>query len=507
MPIVGIDFGTTTSAVAIAENGQARLLPDASGRALLPTVVYLPKNKAPVVGVAARNRLNLAPERSFAGIKRLLGLDYRSPSAKELSHLFGLTLHRGPNDSVAVRVDDVLWSIADLTKEVFAVLRNNAAHSLGTDGFRAVATVPAGFSYVQRTALLDAAEKAGIQIEQLMNEPTAAAIAYGLNTRVGQRIAVFDLGGGTFDFTVLEVQSAAFEVLSTTSDPMLGSSDIDGAIAAHMADALRNTHSLVVPREKMGRLRPAAERMKIELSTQDRSTAAVAAKWVGMDSNAVYEVSIRRDELEALARPLIAKCMSIVKRGLEAANLEATDVDEIILVGGGALMPLVHEMNQDFFGRTPLHTIDPERVVVIGAALWAENLKNVAQDPATEGHQLYDRTAIGLGVKTVAGVVDYVIPANARVPARGVRHFTTSANDQESIRLKVYQGTERRAEDCELIGELSLENLPKGPRGQNSVTVTFVLDTNGLVLVSAVDSLSGVAREASLQSTLQPAYE
>lgn len=507
MPIVGIDFGTTTSAVAIAENGQARLLKDASGRALLPTVVYLPKGKAPVVGVAARNRLNLAPDRSFAGIKRLLGLDYRSPSAKELAYLFGLKLHRGPNDSVAVRVDDTLWSISDLTREVFSVLRNTAAHSLGTDGFRAVATVPAGFSYVQRTALLDAAEKAGIQIEQLMNEPTAAAIAYGLDTRIGQRIAVFDLGGGTFDFTILEVQKSAFEVLSTTSDPMLGSSDIDGAIAARMADDLRTTHRLVVPREKMGRLRPAAERMKIELSTQDRSSASVAAKWVGSDSNAVYEVSIQRDELEALARPLIAQCMTIVKRGLDAANMDTSDLDEIILVGGGALMPLVHEMNREFFGRPPLHRIDPERVVAIGAALWAENLGNAALNPLSESHQLYDRTAIGLGVKTVAGVVDYIIPANARVPARGVRHFTTSINNQESIRLKVYQGTERRAEDCELIGEVFLDNLPKGPRGKTSVTVTFVLDTNGLVLVSAVDSLSGVAREASLQSTLQPAYE
>lgn len=507
MPIVGIDFGTTTSAVAIAENGEARLLKDSSGRALLPTVVYLPPNKAPVVGVAARNRLNLAPDRSFAGIKRLLGLDYRSPSAKELAQLFGLKLHRGPNDSVAVRVDDTVWSIGDLSREVFSVLRNTAAHSLGTDAFRAVVTVPAGFSYVQRTALLDASERAGIQIEQLMNEPTAAAIAYGLDTRIGQRIAVFDLGGGTFDFTILEVHKSAFEVLSTTADPMLGSSDIDGAIAAHMADELRTRHRLVVPREKMGRLRPAAERMKIELSTQDRSSASVAAKWVGVDSNAVYEVSIQRDELETLARPLIAKCMTIVKRGLEAAEMQAADLDEIILVGGGALMPLVHEMNREFFGRAPLHRIDPERVVAIGAALWAENLGNAALDPMSQSHKLYDRTAIGLGVKTVAGVIDYIIPANARVPARGVRHFTTSTDNQGAICLKVYQGTKRRAEDCELIGELSLDNLPKGPRGKNSVTVTFVLDTNGLVLVSAVDSLSGVAREASLQSTFQPAYE
>lgn len=507
MPIVGIDFGTTTSAVAIAENGVARLLEDASGRALLPTVVYLPENRSPVVGVAARNRLNLAPDRSFAGIKRFLGLNYRSPAAKELAHLFGVTLHRGPDDTVAFRVDDVLWSAADLTREVFSVLRKTAAQSLDQDGLRAVVTVPAGFSYVQRTALLDAAENAGIQIEQLMNEPTAAAIAYGLNTRIGQRIAVFDLGGGTFDFTILEVQESAFDVLSTTADPMLGSSDIDGAIAARMADALRAEHGLVVPRDKMGRLRPAAERMKIELSTADVSSAAVAAKWVGVQSNAVYEVSITRKELEHIARPLIAKCMNCVKRGLDAAQMQARDIDEIILVGGGALMPLVQQMNQEFFERPPLFRIDPERVVAIGAALWAEERQEDAASALSQTHQLHDRSAIGLGIETVAGLIDYIIPANARVPARGVRKFTTNSDHQESIRLKVYQGTERRAKDCEPIGELYLDGLPRVRRGETSVTVTFVLDSNGLVLVSAVDSLSGVAREASLQSTLQPAHE
>jgi len=509
VPIVGIDFGTTTSAVAIAQNGVARLLPDASGRVLLPTVVFLPEGKAPVVGVAARNRLNLSPERSFAGIKRFLGLNYRAPAAKELAHLFGVTIHRGPDDSVAFRVDGKLWSAADLTCEVFSILRKTAALNLGKEGVRAVVTVPAGFSYVQRTALLHAAESAGIEIEQLMNEPTAAAIAYGLNTRIGQRIAVFDLGGGTFDFTILEVQESAFEVLSTTADPMLGSADIDGALAARMADDLRTEHGLVVPRDKMGRLRPAAERMKIELSSQTHSSAAVAAKWVGVDSNQVYEVSIRREELEHIARPLIAKCMTCVKKGLEAAQMQAEDVDEIILVGGGALMPLVQTMNQEFFGRTPLYNIDPERVVAIGAALWAEerdDRKDDAPKPLSQTHQLHDRSAIGLGIETVAGLIDYIIPANARVPARGVRKFTTSKDHQESIRLKVYQGTQRRAKDCEPIGELLLDGLPSARRGEASVTVTFVLDSNGLVLVSAVDSLSGVAREASLQSTLQPAH-
>lgn len=506
MPIVGIDFGTTTSAVAIAENGVARLLHDASGRALLATVVYLPENKPPVVGVAARNRLNLAPDRSFAGIKRFLGLHYRSPAAKELAHLFGVTIHRGPDDSVAFRVDGTIWSAADLSREVFTVLRKTAVHSLNNESIRAVVTVPAGFSYVQRTALLNAAESAGIEIEQLMNEPTAAAIAYGLNTRIGQRIAVFDLGGGTFDFTILEVQESAFEVLSTTADPMLGSSDIDGAIAARMADDLRTKHGLVVSRNKMGRLRPAAERMKIELSSQEQSSAAVAAKWVGVESNEVYEVSITRQELEQLARPLIAKCMNCVKRGLVAAKMQAHEVDEIILVGGGALMPLVQKMNHEFFGRPPLYRIDPERVVAIGAALWAEDRQDDALKSLSKTHQLHDRSAIGLGIETIAGIIDYVIPANARVPARGVRKFTTSKDQQESIRLRVYQGTERRAIDCEPIGELLLDGLPKVRRGETSVTVTFVLDTNGLVLVSAVDSLSGVAREANLQSTLQPAH-
>lgn len=500
MRIVGIDFGTTTSAVAVAENGEAVLLDDPSGRSLLPTVVYIPPTQQAVVGIAARNRLNLSPDRSFAGIKRLLGLNYQSEGAKSLAKLFGWTIHRGPNDAAAMNVDGHLWSAVDLAAEVFQTLKQIAATRLDMPRVHAVVTVPAGFNHAQRKALIDAAERGGIQVERLMNEPTAAAIAYGLGARVGSRIAVFDLGGGTFDFTILEVQNNSFEVLSTTADAMLGSSDIDGALVAYMADKLREEHGLVVPQDKMSRLLPAAERIKIELSSKSSASAAVAAKWVGTPSRAIYDVEVTRVALEQIARPLIAKCMSGVRKGLQAANLDIQDMDEVVLVGGGSLMPLVQQMNAEFFQKVPLHSIDPERVVAIGAARWAEQMGRTSSPNIGSAAKLLDRSATGLGVATVAGIVDYVIPPNARVPASGVRHFTTSVENQTKIRLEVYQGTERRIEDCHTIGELVLDGLAPRPRGETSVEVTFVLDADGLVTISAVDGASGVAQEAQLRS-------
>lgn len=501
MRIVGIDFGTTSSAVAVADANTAHLLEDASGRDLLPTVVHIPPTQKPVVGIAARNRLNISPERSFAGIKRLLGLSYQSDGAKRLATHFGWTLYRGPNDSAALRVDDHLWPAVDLATEVFAALKATASTRLGVSRIRAVVTVPAGFTHAQRKALIDAAERGGIGVERLMNEPTAAAIAYGLESQVGQRIAVFDLGGGTFDFTILQVHESSFEVLSTTADPMLGSSDIDGAIVAKMADMLREQYGIVVPQALMARLLPAAERMKIELSTKERAEAAISAKWVGGQSAGVYDIALTREELETLARPLIAKCMSCVRKGLEAAQLTVDDMHEVILVGGGSLMPLVQAMNTEFFRKLPLNTIDPERVVAIGAARWAAHLQEEQRNPDSVVRTLIDRSAIGLGIGTVAGLVDYVIPPNSRVPASGVREFTTGVDNQRIVRLPVYQGIERRVEHCHAIGELVLEGLHPAPRGEISVTVTFVLDADGLITVSAVDSVSGISQEAHLRST------
>lgn len=505
MSIVGIDFGTTNSIVALAGDDGAELLKDASNRALLPTVVFLPRGKEPIVGIAARNRLNLSPERCFAGIKRLLGLKHQSSPSRQLEKLFGWRLERGPDNAAALSVDGQLWTAVDLSAEVFKSLHRIASARLSTPTVRAIITVPAGFTYAQRTALIQAAERGGIEVEQLMNEPTAAAIAYGLTSEKQRKIAVFDLGGGTFDFTVLEVHDANFDVLSTTADPMLGSSDIDGAIADYIADMLRKEHGLVVQRDRMNRLLPAAERMKIELSTKDITHASIAARWIGLPGQGVYQVSLTRQTLEGLARPLIAKCMSCVRKGLESAELGIHDLDEIILVGGGSLMPLVQELNTDFFGRTPLHDIDPEEVVAIGAALWAQQLERPkTQRPSDHTTQstLHDRTAIGLGIGTIAGIVDYIIPANARVPAQGIRHFTTSHDGQQDIRLQIYQGTSRHIEDCQLLGEISLDNLPVVARGGSCVAVTFILDTNGLVLISAVDKTNGIAHETQLQSVL-----
>lgn len=499
MHIVGIDFGTSSSAVAVSSGGVATLLEDRTGRSLLPTVVHIAPNGTGVVGTAARNRLNLAPERTFAGIKRLLGLRFDSDDAKQLARMFGWELHRGVNDAAALLVDGKLWTAVDLAAEVFAALRDTAVARLDSASVHAVVTVPAGFTHAQRRAILDAADQGGISVERLLNEPTAAAIAYELHSQPGRKVAVFDLGGGTFDFTALQIKDDSFDVLSTTGDSMLGSSDIDVTIANAMADSLRSRHGIIVPGKMMARLLPAAERMKIELSARDTASAEISAKWVGGTGNAIYHVDINRAQLELLARPLIARCMTCVRRGLSDGNVELADIDDVILVGGGTLMPLVSAMVTEFFGRPPLATIDPERVVAIGAAAWAETLHQRTA-PGTQVRHLMDRTAVGLGVGTAARLVDYIIPANAKVPASGIRAFTASCDDAREITLTIYQGTERRIDDCKAIGDLVLDNLPGGARGSLHVTVTFVLDAEGLVTISAVDSASGVPREAQLRS-------
>lgn len=500
MRIVGIDLGTTTSAVALSEGGKARLLEDQAGRSLLPTVVHVPPKGNPVVGIAARNRLNMAPERTFAGIKRLLGVHIDSAEAKSLSLLYGWNLQRGKNNQATFLVDDHPWKAVDLATEVFRELRAIAALHSSDPKVRAVITVPAGFTHAQRRATLDAAERANIEVERLLNEPTAAAIAYGLESSVGRRIAVFDLGGGTFDITILEVQQTGFEVLATSGDTMLGSSDIDGAIAQHICDVLRANHRTFVQPKFIPRLLPAAERMKIELSTNDTASADVTSKWIGATGSDVFHIQMDRQQVEALAKPFVQRCLACVRNCLDNANISIDQIDEVILVGGGSLMPLVQRSVESFFGRTPKMEIDPEHVVALGAARWAEELENMT--PSQSVRTLIDRTANGLGIGTIAGIVDYIIAPNSSVPAKATRLFTTSFDGQTRVKATVYQGIARRVEECQQIGEVVLEDLPARRRGLTTVTVTFTLDAEGLVTVSAVDSDSGVSREVELHSEL-----
>ena len=500
MRIVGIDLGTTTSAVAFSEGGAARLLADPSGRYLIPTVVHVPPTGDPIVGIAARNRLNIAPDRTFAGIKRLLGVHIDSDEARSLSRLYGWQLERGANQQATFTVDDRPWRAVDLATEVYRSLRAIAQRHLNETKVRAVITVPAGFTHAQRRATLDAAERADIQVERLLNEPTAAAIAYGLESETGRKIAVFDLGGGTFDITILEVQSTGFEVLGTLGDTMLGSSDIDGAIAQHICDVLRTHHRTFVQPKYVPRLLPAAERMKIELSSAERSSADVTSKWIGAPGADVFHIEMDRAQVEALARPFVQRCLACVRACMEKANLEASDVDDVILVGGGSLMPLVQRAVESFFEKKPRQELDPEQVVVLGAARWAEELSQTTASNQTR--TLADRSANGLGIGTIAGIVDYIIAPNSAVPAEGTRLFTTSSDWQTRVKATIYQGSSRRAEDCRPIGEIVLEDLPARRRGQTTVTVTFKLDAEGLVTVSAIDSDSGVSREVQFKGVL-----
>lgn len=505
MRVVGIDLGTTSSAVATIVDGKPQVLADSSGRQLTPSVVHFAPDGRSVVGVAARNRLNLQPERTVAHFKRLIGLQFDSDDAGNLARQHGWRLARGADNNALIQLGEQAKSPVELMRALAQSVEEIAERAPGEGTVHAVVTVPATFSHPQRKALIEAIEPTGLKVERLLNEPTAAAIAYGLNDDRERTIAVFDLGGGTFDFTVLKSGKNKLEVVATAGDPVLGGSDIDRQIAESLSERLRLQHSLPVTQKAVPRLLPAAERIKVELSDRDVAAAEISARWIGVDSDDIYHLAVSRSEVESAAQPIIERSLGCVRRALADAALGVEEIDELVLVGGGTLMPIIKRRVEAYFNRPGLQTIDPVRVVAIGAALWAEALRpefaeSLASEPAP---RLIERTAIGLGVRTIGGLVDYIIPPLATLPAERTRIFSTGADDQTRIRLRIVQGTGRRAEGCQSIGELIIDELPPGPRGHTNVAVTFQIDHNGVLAVSAIDSSTGARRETTLSVALE----
>lgn len=504
-PIVGIDLGTTNSLVAVFEQGSPRILAPSDAEALMPSAVRYEPDGSVVVGAVARAGAVEAPRRTVTSVKRLMGRS-RADAEADLPYL-SYDVVEGPNRTARVALPDGrVLSPPEVSAEILRALKGRAETALGVPVGRAVVTVPAYFDDSQRQATRDAGRLAGLEVVRIVNEPTAAALAYGLGAARSQRtIAVYDLGGGTFDVSILRVTpaeaddgSAFFQVLSTAGDTRLGGDDIDQRLVRMFLDEIRAEAGIAgdirdpdaFPPETRRALLNFAEALKIRLSTQER-----AAISIDLGGGRSYARTVTRDELEAMMVPWVERTIEACARAMRAAERAvggAPEIDAVVMVGGSTRIPLVRRRAGEFFGLEPYTALDPDRVVALGAAVQAGIMAGGAS-----GSLLLDVIPLSLGIETRGGAVAKLIVANSTVPARATEMFSTSADGQTSIRLSVYQGEREMAEDCRLLGEFSLSGLPPMPAGIPQLEVEFAVDASGVLSVRAHERRSG--KRATLQ--------
>jgi molecular chaperone DnaK len=496
---LGIDLGTTNSVVAALTGGRVKVITDPEGRPLHPSVVAFLPDGSRAVGHAAQARRLIDPANTVFSAKRIIGQPFSSPRVTEaLAHL-PFRVAGGDNEEPVVITRGGRHPVAAIASFILAHLKGLAESQLGAPVSACVVTVPANFSDGQREATRQAAEQAGMQVLRILNEPTAAALAYGMRGAVNQRVVVFDLGGGTFDCTVLAIRDGLYEVLATGGDPYLGGDDIDGGIAEDLALDFLHTHRLD-PRtdpESMGKLRVAAERVKIHLSQEMEASGTIKELGYGIGGSPLsLDVRYTRAQLERHVKPLAERALVLTEKVLAEASITPQTIDDVLLVGGATRVPFIREAVARLFGRRPRADIDPMQVVAVGAAYQAHALS----DPhsAVQVGLLMDVTSHALGIGTAGGYSEVLIPKNTPMPAEGGRTFATASDNQTIVKLRVCQGAERRFDANLPLGELVLSGLPAAPRGRVQVEVSFLIDADGILQVSARDMTSGNAATATL---------
>jgi molecular chaperone DnaK len=496
---IGIDLGTTNSVVAALAGGRVKVIPDADGRPLHPSVVAFLPDGTRAMGRAARARRLIDPANTVFSAKRIIGQPFSSDRVQEaLAHL-PYRVVGGDNQEPIVVTRGGRHQVAEVSSFILGDLKALAEAQLGAPVAACVVTVPANFSDGQREATRQAAEQAGMQVLRILNEPTAAALAYGMRGAINQRVVVFDLGGGTFDCTALAIRDGLYEVLATGGDPYLGGDDIDQGIAEDLAMDFLHTHRLD-PRtdpNAMGKLLMAAEQVKIRLSEHMEVEGTLKELAYGIGGAPLsLPFKYTRGQLERHVRPLVERALALTEQVLAEASITPQIIDEVLLVGGATRVPVVREAVAAVFGRRPRVDIDPMQVVAVGAAYQAHALTR-----PDSGHQvglLMDVTSHALGIATAGGYSEVLIPKNTPIPAEGSRTFATAADDQTLVKLRVCQGSERRFDANNPIGELVLSGLPAAPRGKVQVEVSFLIDADGILQVSARDLVSGNAARATL---------
>ena len=496
--VVGIDLGTTNSCVAAIIEGRPKIIEDERGYNILPSCVAFRSKGKFVVGHGAKALILTNPDQTVYAAKRLIGRRFSSPEIQEAVNRLSYQVFEGVNDEVLLRLGEVELTPVEVSSVVIKCIKEVAERSLDTAVQRAVVTVPAYFNNAQRMATKEAVELAGLECMRLVNEPTAAALAYGFKKDLDKKIAIYDLGGGTFDLSVLEISGGVYETLGTSGNSYLGGEDFDYRVVDHLAEQFVADHGedLREDRMSMQRLKDAAERAKCELSFVDKTPVLIPRVY----ENYNLEMTLTRDVLESLVDDLIRETVRITSEALNEANVSIDELDEIILVGGMTRMPKVQEAIRVFFGMAPCKGVHPEEVVAIGAAVQAYSLENEA-----ESHLLLDVTPFSLGIDTAGGFFGKVINRNSTIPVNQSRCFTTVNDNQDEVKIVVRQGESGMADENEFLGEFTLEGIRPAPRMVPRVDVTFKIDANGILNVSAVDRDTGEKQTVKIRDYIDRA--
>ncbi len=498
--VIGIDLGTTNSCVAVMDGGKPKVIENSEGARTTPSIVAFTKDGERLIGQPAKRQAVTNPDNTIFAVKRLIGRRFDDPVTKKDTELVPYTIAKGKNGDAWVKAGGEEYSPSQISAFILQKMKETAESYLGETVTQAVITVPAYFNDAQRQATKDAGQIAGLEVLRIINEPTAAALAYGLDKNDGKTIAVYDLGGGTFDVSVLEIGDGVFEVKSTNGDTFLGGEDFDSKIVEFLADKFKSKEGLDLKTDKLAlqRLKEAAEKAKIELSsaqTTEINLPFITARMEGGTTTPLHLVEvITRSDLEKLVADLIQRTLDPCRKALADAGLKAGDIDEVVLVGGMTRMPKVRDVVKDFFGKEPHTGVNPDEVVAMGAAIQAGVLQGDVKDVL-----LLDVTPLSLGIETLGGIMTKMIDRNTTIPTKKSQVYSTAEDNQQAVTIRVFQGEREMAQDNKLLGQFDLVGIPSARRGVPQIEVTFDIDANGIVSVTAKDK--GTGKEQQIKIT------
>ena len=496
--VIGIDLGTTNSCVAVMEGKDAKVIENAEGARTTPSMVAFSDSEERLVGQPAKRQAVTNPEKTLFAIKRLIGRRYDDPLVEKDKGMVPYKIVAGDNGDAWVEVGGKKYSPSQISAFILQKMKETAENYLGEKVTQAVITVPAYFNDSQRQATKDAGKIAGLEVLRIINEPTAAALAYGLEKKANGTIAVYDLGGGTFDISVLEIGDGVFEVKSTNGDTFLGGEDFDRRIIDYLADEFKKEQGIDLRKDKLAlqRLKEAAEKAKIELSSSVQTEVNLPFITADQSGPKHLNIKLTRAKLEALVDDLIQKTVDPCRAALKDAGLKASEIDEVILVGGMTRMPKVIETVKNFFGREPHRGVNPDEVVAVGAAIQGGVLKGEVKDVL-----LLDVTPLSLGIETLGGVFTRLIDRNTTIPTKKSQVFSTAEDSQRAVTINVYQGEREMAADNKMLDRFDLDGIPPAPRGVPQIEVTFDIDANGIVHVSAKDKKTAKEQSIRIQAS------